>query len=151
MVEITNFLDHPYTLKRASHITNFSIITPKQTRCIQSIDPAPVRHLLDKNLDDALQNVNSFLEALRSDISVQNYWFPLPQNPGNPSVYTPKQKRILTELLALEGFERLDPQANQKSRSQFLSNFVWTNSTLDQQTKAFIELLLNFNDSFASH
>ena len=29
MVQISNFLDHPYTLKKEMHIANFSILTPE--------------------------------------------------------------------------------------------------------------------------
>ena len=32
MVQISNFLDHPYTLKKGTHIANFSILTPEQTK-----------------------------------------------------------------------------------------------------------------------
>ena len=53
MVQINNFQDHPYTLKRKTHIANFSILTPEQMKYIQPIDPLPIRHLLDneKKLD----------------------------------------------------------------------------------------------------
>ena len=32
MVQISNFLDHPYTLKKRTHIANFSISTPEQKK-----------------------------------------------------------------------------------------------------------------------
>ena len=77
---------------------------------------------------------------------------PLQKNPGNPSDHTPIQKRILTELYALEELGRLDLQVSQKSRNHFLSNFDWTDSTLDQQTQASREdLLVQFNEVFARH
>ena len=34
MVQIINFLDHPYTLKKGTRIANFSILTPEQTKHI---------------------------------------------------------------------------------------------------------------------
>ena len=50
----------------------------------------------------------------------------------------------------MEQLEKLDPQANQRSRDQFLSNFKWTDSTIDQQTKLSVEdLLVQFNHIFA--
>ena len=147
MVQINNFQDHPYTLKRAIHRANSSIPTPNQMKHIQPIDPAPIRRLLHNNHDNVLQYVNSLRKNPRSHVSVETYWLPTPQNPGTPSDQTPMQKRILTELNALEDLEKLKTQASHKSPDQFSSNFDWTDSTLYQQTKASIEaLLVQFND-----
>ena len=102
--------------------------------------------------DDALQHLNRLLKIPRSDVSVKTYWFPTPQSPSNPSYHTPIQKCILTKLYALEALEKLDPQANQKSREHLLSNFGWTDSTPDQQTKASKEdPLVQFNGILARH
>ena len=54
MVQISNFLDLPYTLKKGTHISNFSILTPKQTKRIRPVNPTSVRHLLNNNHDDAI-------------------------------------------------------------------------------------------------
>ena len=53
MVQISNFLDHSYTLKKATHMANFSILTPEQTKHIRPVNPTSVRHLLNNNHDDA--------------------------------------------------------------------------------------------------
>ena len=45
MVQISVFLDHPYTLKKRTHIANFSISTPEQTRHIRPVNPTSVRYL----------------------------------------------------------------------------------------------------------
>ena len=39
IVGISNFLDHPYTLKKGTHIANFSILTPEQTKHIRPVNP----------------------------------------------------------------------------------------------------------------
>ena len=54
MVQINNFMNHPYTLKKGTHIANFSILSPEQTKHIRPINPTSVRHLLNNNHDDAL-------------------------------------------------------------------------------------------------
>ena len=62
------------------------------------------------------------------------------------------QKHTLPELYASEDLGRLNPQAIQKSQDQFLWNFDWTNSTLNEQTIASIEnLLVQINDIFARY
>ena len=96
MVRIYKCQDHLYTIKKATHITNFSIPEAEQMKYIQPLDPAPVRHLLANNHDDALQYLNSLLKTPRSSISVVIFWFPTPQISGNPSNHTPIQKRIFT-------------------------------------------------------
>ena len=152
MVQISNFLDHPYTLKKGTHMANFSILTPEQTKHIRPVNPTSVRHLLNNNHDDAIHYINSLLKTSKPDEVNETYWFPTPQNPGNEKEHTPIQTRILNELRELEQLEKLNPLANSDSRNQFLSNFDWTNSTLQRDAKQAVEnLLVEFHDIFARH
>ena len=135
MVQISNFLDHPYTLKKETHITNFSILTPEQTKHIRPVNHTSVRHLLNNNHDDAIHYRNSFLKTSKTDEINETYWFPTPQNPGNEREHTPIQTRILNDLRELEQLEKLYPLEDTNSRDQFLSNFDWTDSTLQPDAK----------------
>ena len=54
VVQISKFLDHPYTLKKGTHIANFSILTPEQTKYIRAVNPTSVRHLMNNNHNDAI-------------------------------------------------------------------------------------------------
>ena len=81
MVQISNFLDHPYTSKRGTHFANFSILTPEQTKHLWSVNPTSVRHLLNNNLDDAMHYKNGLLETSKTNEIKETYWFPTPQNP----------------------------------------------------------------------
>ena len=132
MVQISNFLDHPYTLKKGTHMANFSILTPEQTKHIRPINPISVRHLLSNNHDDAIHYINSLLKTPKPDQVNETYWFPTPQNPGNEKEHTPIQTRILNELREIEQLEKLNPLENTESRNQFLFNFDWTDSTLQR-------------------
>ena len=123
MVQISNFLDHPYTLKKGTHIANFSILTPEQTKHIRPVNPTSVRHLLNNSHDDAIHYINSLLKTSKTDEVNETYWFPTPQNPGNEKEHTPIQTRILNELRELKQLEQLNPLENTDSRNQFLSNF----------------------------
>ena len=52
----------------------------------------------------------------------------------------------------MEHLEKLNPLENAESRSQFLSNFDWADSTLQPGAKQAIEdLLVEFHDTFARH
>ena len=152
MVQINNFLDHPYTLKKGTHIANFSILTPEQTKRIRPVNPTSVRHLLNNSLDDAIHYINSLLKTAKNGEVNETYWFPTPQNPGNEKEHTPIQTRILNEVRELEQLEKLNPLENTNSRSQYLSNFDWTDSTLQPEAKQAVEnLLVEFHDIFARH
>ena len=39
MFQISNFLDHPYTLNKGTHMANFFILTPEQTKHIRPVTP----------------------------------------------------------------------------------------------------------------
>ena len=133
-------------------MANFSILTPEQTKHIRPLNPTPVRHLLNNNHDDAIHYINSLLKTSKPDEVNETYWFPTPQNPGNEKDHTPIQTRILNELRELEQLENLNPLENTESRYQFISNFDWTDSTLQQDAKQAVEsLLVEFHDIFARH
>ena len=150
MVQISNFLDHPYTLKKGTHIANFSILTPEQTKHIRPVNPLSVNHLLNNNHDDANHYRNSLSKTSKTDEDNETYWFPTPQIPGNEREHTPIQTRILNELRELEGLEQLYPLKDADSREQSLSNFDWTDSTLQLDAKQAVEnLLVEFYDFFA--
>ena len=130
MVQMSNFLYHPSTLKKGTHIANFSIMTPEQTKHIPPVNPTSVRNLLNNNQDDAIHYTNSLLKTSKTDEINETYCFPTPQNPGNEREHTPIQTVILNELRELEQLEQINPLDDTESRDQFLSNFDWTDSTL---------------------
>ena len=152
MVQINNFLDHPYTLKKGTHIESFSILTPEETKHIRPVNPTSVRHLLINNHDDAIHSINSLLKASKTNEVNETYWFPTPQNPGNEREHTPIQTLILNELRELEQLEQLTPLEDTKSRNHFLSEFDWIDSTLQLDAKQAVEdLLVEVHDFFARH
>ena len=152
MVQFSNFLDHHYTLRNGTHITNISILTLEQTKHIRPVNPTSVRDLLNYNHDDAIHYINSLLKRPKTDETSETYCFATPENPGNQKEHTPIQRRILNELQELEQFEQLNPQEHTDSRNQFLSIFDWTNSTLQADAKQAVEgLLVEIQEIFARH
>ena len=92
------------------------MLTPEQTKHIRPVNPNSVRHLLNKNHDDAIHYINSLLKTSKSDEINENYWFPTPQNPGNGQAHTSIQTRILNELRELEQLEQFNPLEDTDSR-----------------------------------
>ena len=147
MVQISNFLDHPYTPKKGTHIANFSILTPEQTKHIRPVNPTSVRHFLNTNHDDAIYYINSLLKTSKTDEVHETYWFPTPQNAGNEREHTPIETRILNELRELEQLEERNPLEDTSSRDRFLSNFDWKDSTLQPDAKQAAEnFFVEFHD-----
>ena len=122
MVQIINFLDQPYTLRKEIHMANFSILTLEQTKHIRPVNPTSVRHLLINNHEDAIHYIKNLSETSKTDEVIETYWFPTPRNPGNEKEHMPIQAGILNELRELQQFEKLNPLEDTDSRDQLLSN-----------------------------
>ena len=111
-----------------------------------------MRHLLNNSHDGAIHYINRLLKTSKNDEVNETYWFPTVQNLGNENEHTPIQTLILNELRELEQLEKLNPLENTNSLNQFLSNFNWTDSTLQPEAKQAVEnLLVDFHDIFARH
>ena len=96
--------------------------------------------------------INELLKVPQPNSEQESYWFPTPDDPGDPATYTPIQQRIYNELLELKELEKLNPHDNETSRKTFLSNFDWTDTTLSSEERQEIEeILVEFHDIFARH
>ena len=123
MVRISTFLDHPYTLKKGTHIGNFLKFTPEQTKHIRPLNSISVRNHLNDNHDDAIHYKISLSKTSKTDEVNESYWFLTPQNQDNEKKHTPFRTHILNELRELGKLEQLNPLEDINSRNQFLSNF----------------------------
>ena len=109
-------------------------------------------HFLKDNPENAAYYASSLIKSSKTSEDSENYWFPTPEEPGDPQTHTPIQQRILRELRSLQDLEKLNPQDDPEFRKQFLANFDWTDSTLNPVEIAQIEeLLVEFHDIFARH
>ena len=119
---------------------------------VKPIDPVTTWHLLQDNPENAAYYASSLIKSTKPEDFKENYWFPTPEDPGDPQHHTPTQKRILSELINLQDLEKLNPQGNLESRQQFLSSFEWTDSMQQHAKIARIEdLLVKFHDIFERH
>ena len=119
---------------------------------VKPIDPVTTWHLLQDNPENSAYYASSLIKSTKPEDFKENFWFPTPEDSGDPQHHTPIQKRILSELINLQELEKLNPQDDPESRRQFLSNFDWTDSMLQPAEIARIEdLLVEFHDIFARH
>ena len=148
LILVNNLMDHPYKLKKGLHIANFSVMTTEQMKYVKPVDPASTWHLLQNDHEQAAHYVSSLIKINKNPQSSENFKFPTPENPGNPDEHTPIQKRILRKLQALQDLETHDSTKDEESRSKFLENFDWKDSTLAPDEKKIEEVLVEFHDFF---
>ena len=149
--QIINFSDLPYTITLDAHLADFKIMTPEQIKHIQPVGPALLSFMIQHEGTTDVY-INELLKVPKTNSEQETYWFPTPEEPGDPATYTPIQQRIHNELLELKELENLKPQDNENSRKAFLSNFDWTNTTLSpDERKELEEILIEFHDIFARH
>ena len=151
-IHVNNFTDQPYTLKQGSDIATFSVMTPEQMKYVKPIDAVTTWHLLQDNPENAAYYASCLIQSTRTGEDQENYWFPTPEEPGDPQLHTPIQQRILKELQNLQKLEKFNPQDDPESRNHLLANFDWTDSTLQPAEITQIEeLVVEFHDIFARH
>ena len=154
LVQISNTSNSPYTVTSDTHLANFTVMPPEQIKRIKPVDPGTLTFLMDDDEEsNTVQFLNELLKVPNSEGDEKDqYWFPTPENPGDPSTYSPIQKRIFDELIELQELDRLNPLKDKESREKFLSNFNWSDSTLNLQERQNIEeILVEFHEVFARH
>ena len=151
-IPVKNFTDHPYKLKKGLHIANFSVVTPEQMKYVKPVDQHSTWHLLQNEQEKAAHYVNSLIKLNRNTKNSENYWFLTPENAGNSDEHKPIQKKFLGESHALQDLETLDPTKDKDSRTNFLANVDWKDSTLTPgKIERVDEILVEFHDIFERH
>ena len=96
--------------------------------------------------------LNELLKVNNKEDKTEQNWFQTPEQPGDPTTYTPIQKRIFDELVELQTLKKLNPQDDEKSRKTFLDSFDWNDTTLTHFERQKVgKLLVEFHDIFARH
>ena len=108
--------------------------------------------LTEDDSEDAIVYINELLKPSDKTCNNQNFWFPTPNDPGDPNTHTPIQSRILREIKELEEIQKLNPTNSDEEREAFLNNFKWDDTQLSADDQKDIEeRLIEFNDIFARH
>ena len=150
-IQIINFSELQHTITLDTHLADFKILTPEQIKHMQPVDPALLSFMIQQDETTEVY-INELLKVPQPNEEQETYWFPTPEDPGDPTTYTPIQQRIYDELLELRELEKLNPHDNETSRTQFLSNFDWSDTTLNPDERQEIEeILVEFHDIFARH
>ena len=141
-----NVTPNVVSVPKGAVVARFTILTPKQAKYLQPIDPALL------NIDGS--NINELVDNSQQSLSFPTdcFCFPTPENCEDPDALSGFHKRIFETLKFLKEQEKLDPTKDSESRKNFLSKFRWDNSILTEQEKEQIEeLLVSFHNVFARH
>ena len=149
--QIIIFSELPYTKTNDTHLADFKIFSPEQIKHIQSVDPAKLSFMIQHEETTEIC-INELLNFPPQNPDQEPYWFPTPEEPGDPTTYTPIQQRIYNELLELKELEKLNPHDSETSRTNLLSHFDWSDTTLcPDERKEIEQILVEFHDIFARH
>ena len=100
----------------------FKIFTPEQINQIQPVDRAMLSFIIQHE-DTTEIYINELLKVPSKNPEQEPFWFRTPEDPENPTTYTPIQQRNYTELLELKQLEKLNPQDSQASKESFFFKF----------------------------
>ena len=143
-----------FTLTPSNEVLTWliSLSWPQSRWNTSNLDPVTTWHLLQDSTENVAFYASNIIKSTKLRDILENYWFPNPEDPGDPQYHTPIPRRILKELLNFQELEKPNPQDNPKSRRQFLTNFDWTDSMFRPHDIERIEnLLVEFHDKFARH
>ena len=80
------------------------------------------------------------------------YWFPTPKNQDKTEKNTPIQTLVFKEMYELERKEKLNPEDDPESRTEFLERFDWIDTLLTEaETQAIEVVLIEYYNFFARH
>ena len=117
------------------------MMTPELMNHVRPIYPVSTWHLFSEK-EVVFYFISSFPNANRNSDQPKQYCFPTPEIPEDEESHTPIQERIRRDLQNLQETENLNPQIDGESQRNFLSNFDWKDSRLQQdeteQTEAFL-------------
>ena len=150
-VRVTNTTESPYLIRKHTEIAEFSVVTPEQSKHIKPVDMA-ILSMIPQGDPDLTTYLNELLRTNKPEQQDNTFWFPTPEDPGQPQDHTPIQTRTLNELNELKDKEKLNPQESIESRNKFLKRFDWTDTLLTETEKQAIEdILVDYHDIFARH
>ena len=148
-VQLTNLTSHTITLNPNTTVATFRIKTPNQAKNLQPMSNEQLT-LITKYPDEANNVLNQLFQEPGTETNRR--WYPTPETCDDPSKLNRIERRIYDEIIKLREEEKLDPTADDQHRKEFLVNFQWENSILDERERQQIEnLLVKYHNVFARH
>ena len=127
-------------------------MSPEEAKELKPLNTAALKVLTEDDSEDAEVYINELLNTTDKPSNNQNFWFPTPEDPGDPNTHTPTQSRILQEIKELKEIQKLNSSNSPEDRESFLKNSKWEDTQLSEDDRKDIEeILVEFKDIFARH
>ena len=97
--QVINFSDLPYTVPIDTHMADFRVLIAEQIKHIKPVDPSTLTFMMHQHMENTDLDLNQLMKANQSSDEQETYWFPTPEQPGDPDAYTSIQQRIHDELM----------------------------------------------------
>ena len=115
--QICNFSELPYTITTDTHLADFRVLTPEQLKYIKPINPSMLTFIMHQHTEVTDVYLNELLKVNNKEDKTEQYWFPTPEQLGDPTTYTPIQKRLFDELVELQTLGKLNPRRRKITRN----------------------------------
>ena len=89
-VRITNTTESPFLFKKNTQISEFSAVTPEQSKFIRPVDTA-ILSMIPERDPDLTTYLSESLKTNEPEQQSNTFWFPTPENPGKTEDHTPIQ------------------------------------------------------------
>ena len=76
-------------------------MSPEEAKELKPLNTAAHKVLTEDDSEEAIVYINELLKPSDKPSNKQNFWFPTPDNPGDPITHTPIQSRLLREIKEL--------------------------------------------------
>ena len=108
-VRVTNTTELPCLIKKPTQITEFSVVTPEQSKHIKPVDLA-ILSMVPQGDPDLTAYLNELLRTNKPKQQDNTFWFPTPESPGRNEDHSPIETRILKELNELKENRKQNPK-----------------------------------------
>ena len=98
-----------------TQISEFSVVTPQQTKFTKPVDAA-ILSKIPEGVADLTTYPNELLKTNKPEQQNNTLWFPTPENHSKTEVHSPIQTRFLKELNEKKEEEKLKPTDNVELR-----------------------------------
>ena len=82
--QIINCSELSHTITMYTHLADFKILTPEQIKHIQPVDPALLSFMIQHEETKEVY-INELLKVPQQNSEQETYWFPTPEEPGDPA------------------------------------------------------------------
>ena len=148
-VRVTNTTESSYLIKKNTHIAEFFVVTPEESKFNKAKDAAILTMTPEADLD-LTTYLSDLLRSNKQEQQCNTFWFSTTEKPGKTEDHLPIQTQILREMHDSKDNEKSILKDDKKSRTEFLQRNESTDTQLTEVEKQAVDdLPIEYHDIFA--